>query len=106
MKKRVAMPAILLGWLGVMLGAACVIYGLIALHSRRSEELFGNLVCALIGLAAGGLIAMLSGLVALWAGKRLHGACIGLAGVCLLAFAAFVVLYAAGQAPPVGSIPG
>lgn len=102
MKKRVAKLAILLGWLGVGLGAASTICGLLALKSRH-DELFDIAVLALFGLAAGGLIAIVSGLVALFTGKRLQGACIGLSGLCLLLFATFVVSFAA--APPVGSIP-
>ncbi|KJK02300.1 hypothetical protein UB44_06665 [Burkholderiaceae bacterium 26] len=102
MKKRVAKLAILLGWLAVGLGVGSTICGLLALKSGH-EGLFDIAVLALIGLVAGGVIAISSGLVALLTGKRLQGACIGLSGVCLLLFATFVVSFAA--APPVGSIP-
>lgn len=102
MKKRVSKLAVLLGWLGVGLGAVGAICGLLALKSGH-EELFDIAVVALVGLAAGGVIAVLSGLVALLTGKRLQGACIGMSGLCLLLLAISVVLFA--SAPPVGSIP-
>ena len=103
--KLAAKPAILMGWLGIIIGIGSILGGLIALESHQDWKLFG-VAWGIIGLAAGGLIALLSGLVALWAGKRWHGASISLAGVGLLSFAAFAGYFlAAGLSAVGGAIP-